>query len=65
MSWTNTNKPSSSYTNDTKYSTDWIDGVQYLISEALDFLMTEDDKYIITNQSIGAKPFSAWVNTSK
>jgi len=63
--WTNTTKPSNSFTNTTKPTTTWSDNIKYLVSQALDFLMTEDDNYIITNQSLGAKPFSVWNNLSK
>ena len=36
------------YVNDTRPIAD----LEYLVSEALDFLITEDDQYIITNQSV-------------
>lgn len=55
MSWSNIAKPTNS----------WSDNIEYIVSQSLDFLMTEDNKYIITNQSLGAKPFSVWINLSK
>ena len=36
-----------SYTNETKPAMT----VEFLVTEALDFLMTEDDRFLITNQS--------------
>lgn len=53
--WSNETKPSTTWTNQTKPSTD----LEYLVSEALDFLMTEDNQYLITNQSI------TWTNETK
>ena len=63
--WSNTTKPSNSFTNTTKPTTTWLDNIEYLVSQALDFLMTEADEYIITNQSLGAKPSTTWANISK
>jgi len=53
------------WNNDTKPTTNWADNIEYLISEALAFLMTENDKYIITNQSLGAKPATNWAFDTK
>jgi hypothetical protein len=65
MSWTNESKPNTSYSNDTKSSTSWADNIEYLISEALAFLLTEDSRNIITNQSLAAKPATNWAFDSK
>jgi len=55
MSWTNTEKPSMN--------------VEFIATEALDFLMTEDGDYLITNQSNVwskiVKTITSWVNQSK
>lgn len=40
----------------------FIDGIQYLTTEILDFLMTEDSKNIITDQSFGEIPTTIWTN---
>lgn len=53
------------WSNITKPNTTWFDGVNYLISQALDFLLTEDNKFIITNPSEGAVPNTIWINKSK
>jgi len=63
--WSNTTKPSNSFTNTTKPTTIWLDNIEYLVSQALDFLLTEASEFIITNQSLGAKPNNTWVNTAK
>ena len=63
------------WTNEAKTSTTWTDNIEYLVSQALDFLMTQDGKYLITNQSLNpkpdtsfntnTKPANSWTNTSK
>jgi len=45
MAWTNETKPSMN--------------TEFLVSEALEYLMTEDDLYLITDQS------TVWVNEIK
>ena len=55
-----------SYTNQAKPS----QNIEYLATEALDFLMTEDGDYIITNQSsiwtrITKAVASVWTNLTK
>ena len=64
-SFSNDTKNNTSFSNDTKNNTTWLDNIEYLISEALSFLMTESGNYIITNQSIGAKAFSVYTNDVK
>jgi len=44
---------------------DWNDNIEYLVSEALDFLLTENSEYLITNQSTGAKATATWTNNTK
>jgi hypothetical protein len=55
MSWTNLSKPTMT--------------AEYLATEALDYLMTEDGFYLITNQSnvwsMIAKAVTSWTNLSK
>jgi len=54
-----------SYQNDTKPSMT----VEFLVTEALDFLLTEDDRFLITNQSTeysnDNKNASTWSNDAK
>jgi len=63
--WTSTAKPTSVFTNTSKPNNTWLDNIEYLVSQALDFLMTQDGKYLITNQSLGAKPNTTWANPLK
>ena len=55
MAWTNQLKPTLT--------------VEYIATEALDFLMTEDGDYLVTNQSHFwtklLKPLTSWTNIAK
>lgn len=56
MAWTNETKPS--------------ENIEYIATEALDYLMTEDGFYLITNQSnvwkrIAKAVASVWTNLTK
>ena len=66
--WTSTAKPTSVFTNTSKPNNTWLDNIEYLVSQALDFLMTQDGKYLITNQSNvfsnPTKPTNSWNNLS-
>ncbi len=55
MTWTNTNKP----------STSWTDGIGYLLTQALGYLLLEDGGKIILDQSFNAKPSGVWTNLNK
>jgi len=48
------------WNNDTKNSSSWSSGLEYLITELYERLLTEDNKNIITNQSQDALPVSVW-----
>lgn len=65
MSWTSENKPSSTYTNDSKQATTWLDGVGYLLTQALGFLLLENGGKIILDQSFNNKPNNTWINQAK
>lgn len=55
MSWTNSNKP----------NTNWSDGVGYLLTQALGYLLLEDGGRILLDQSFNNKPFTNWGLSNK
>ena len=65
MSWTNINKPTSSFNTTVKPTMT----VEYLATESLNFLMTESDEYLITDESVtwdtNAKGTTNWTNITK
>lgn len=65
MSWTNINKPTSTYTNTDKPSTTWSDGIGFLLTQALGFLLLEDGGKIILDQSVNYTPSTTWTNIAK
>lgn len=62
MSYTNDTKPTSTFTNDTKNSSIWFRGIQYLCDELYKILTTEDSKSIIIDQSEDSLPTTTWTN---
>ena len=65
MSWTNDTKASSTFTNDTKQTTTWSDGIGFLLTQALGFLLLENGGKIILDQSFNNKPDNIWTNQAK
>jgi len=65
MSWTNINKPTTSFDTTVKPTMT----VEYLATEFLNFLMTENDEYLVTDDSrfwdINAKGTTNWTNITK
>ena len=55
MSWNNLDKP----------TTNWSDGVGYLLTQALGFLLLENGGKIILDQSFNNKPSNTWTNQAK
>ena len=55
MSWNNVTKP----------TTSWSDGMGYLLTQALGFLLLENGGKIILDQSFNYKPSTTWTNISK
>ncbi len=54
-----------SWTNLTKNIAQWVRGILFLATEDLDYLITEDGRKIILDQSIGVKNIAQWVNQNK
>jgi hypothetical protein len=65
MSYTNDTKPTNSFSADTKPSSSWFDGVGYLLTQAIGFLLLESGGKIILDQSFNNKPTSSWSNDIK
>ena len=55
-------KPTTSWTQENKPTTSWSDRIEYIATQVLDYLMTEDWDYLITNQSKWNKPATSWIN---
>ena len=54
-----------SWNNPTKPNTTWSDGMGYLLTQALGFLLLENGGKIILDQSFNNKPSTTWKNISK
>jgi hypothetical protein len=65
MTWTNITKPNNTFSNKSKPNTTWSDGIAYLLTQSLGFLLLESGGKIILDQSFNNKPSNTWVNISK
>ena len=54
-----------SWTNETKHSTSWATGIEFLLQEIGDYLLQEDGFKIVLDPSVGSKSQPTWTNLTK
>lgn len=53
------------WSNDSKPNNSWSNGMGYLLTQALGFLLLESGGKIILDQSYNNKPSNNWINDNK